>query len=196
MDRDSVFHASHSRVLRVNAPFSSCRARSSAFLVLRPPTAAVHFPSQSLPRCHAKQQKCTQLFHIYELNLNLSHNSSFQFPGPFGLAEPAAQALSPVTVFGRCLARMKRCVKFVHSHNFVIRIGKGYVWPSVANATARPRAKLYIDFSTLLLRAASFHFSFVVYKYIRVLTSFLSPNILGPLRSCLVSRHRSSFGCP
>jgi hypothetical protein len=47
-----------------------------------------------------------------------------------------------------------------------------------------------------LLRAASFHFSVVVYKYIRVLTSSLSLNILGPGCSCLVSRHCSSFACP
>jgi len=167
----------------------------SAFLVLQPPTAAVYFPSQPLSKCRARQQKCTRLFHIYELNLNLSHlNSSLPFRSPFGHAEPITQALAPVTEFGRSSARMKRCVKFVHSHNFVNRIRKGYVCPSVANATARPGAKLYSISS--LLRAASFHFSVVLYKYIRVLTSSLSPNILGPLCSCCVSRHCSSFACP
>jgi hypothetical protein len=34
-----------------------------------------------------------------------------------------------------------------------------------------------------------FTFSVVLYKYIRLLTSSLSPNILGPLRSCFVLRH-------
>jgi hypothetical protein len=160
MDRDSVFHTSNSRVLRASLPFPSCRVRSSAFLVLQPPTAAVHFPSQPLPKYRARQQKCTRPFHIYDLHFNLWHlNSSFPFPSPFGLAEAVMQALAPVTEFGRSSARMKRCVKFVHSHNFVNRIRKGYVCPSVANATARPGAKLYID-STASRCFAQLRFTF------------------------------------
>lgn len=93
MDRDSAFHMSHSRVLRVSLPFSSRCARSRAFLVLQPPAATVRFPSESFPRYRGRKQERTRLFHVHlhvhELNLTLSHpnNSSFPFQSPFGLAE-------------------------------------------------------------------------------------------------------------
>ena len=50
MNRDPAFHMSHSRVLRASLPFSSCRVRSNAFLVLQPPAVTVRFPSRPLPR--------------------------------------------------------------------------------------------------------------------------------------------------
>jgi hypothetical protein len=94
MDRDSAFHMSHSRVLRASLPFSSRRVlRSNAFLVLQPPVAAVHFPSEPLPRYRERKQECTRLFHVHELNLTVSHpNSSFPSQSPFGLAELVTQA--------------------------------------------------------------------------------------------------------
>ena len=73
MGRDSAFHMSHSRVLRASLPFSSCRVRLNAFLVLQPPAAALRFPSEPLPGYRERKQKCTRLFHVHELNLTLSH---------------------------------------------------------------------------------------------------------------------------
>ena len=162
MDRDSAFHMSHSRVLRASLPLSSHRVRSDAFLVLQPPAFTGRFPSEPLPRYRERKQECTRLFHLHELNLTLSHpNSSFLFQSPFGLAELVTQAEALLTVFGRSSPRMKRCVKIVHSLNFVNRIRKGYVCPSVANTTARPGAKLYIDSlaSHCCFVRLSFHFS-------------------------------------
>ena len=159
MDLDSVFQASHSRVLRASFPFSLRRVYSRAFLVLQSPNAPVYFPSQTLPRCCARQQKCTRLSSHIQTHPYLSHpNSSFPSPSPFGLGEAVMQALAPVMEFGRSSARMKRCVKLMHSHIHVNRIGNGYVCPSVANATARPGAKLYIDSSRCCFARLRFTF--------------------------------------
>ena len=146
MDRDSAFQTSHSRVLRASLPFPSRRVRSSAFLVLQPPTAAIYFPSQALSRYRTRQQKCTRMSHIYKLNVDLLHpNSSFPSPSPFGLGEPITQVLAPATEFGRSSAHMKRCVKLVHSHNLVNRIGKVMYARPWRMPPARGLARRYIS---------------------------------------------------
>lgn len=199
-ERHAAFLTTRSRVLKASHSPSSCPRHSTASLVLQPPSALVCFSSKPLPR-YARKQKCTRQSGLCRVSFHLSRlHSSFPFPSHSGIAEPNMQALSPVTVFGRSLPRTKRCV-IGHSHNHVNRIGgKGYVCPSAAFATGEMiQSSIHSNSSISFLplcRLFSFRSSVAIYKYNRVLTLSPSPTFAGPLRSCFVKRHCSSFSRP
>ena len=176
MDWNSAFHSSHSRVLRASSPLPSCCVRSSVFLVLQPPTTAVYFSSRPLLRYRARQQKRTRQFRIYELNLNLSQQL-VPIPKSLWARRAGCEGIGPSdgvwAVFGTHEEVREICAQPQSRKSNRKRLcmpvrGECY------GAAWREVIYRFLSIS-LLLRAASFHFSVVVYKYIRALTSSLSP---------------------
>ena len=198
MDLDSVFQASHSRVLRASFPFPPRHVYSSAFLVLQSPTAPVYFPSQTPPRYCARQQKCTRLSsHIQTQSRFIASQQLVPIPKSLWTRRAGYAGVGPSdgvwAVFGTH-EEVREIDAQPHSRK---SNRKRLCMPVRGECYGAAWREVIYRFLTLLLRAASFHFSVVVYKFIRVLlTSSLSPNILGPLRSCFVSRHCSSLACP